>query len=185
MDIKEVKEEIKQDEELLVKVFKLEKFIRKYKKPIIAVIVIAVAILIGREAYIMYSDYKLKQENLALEKLLTNPNDKEALATLKENKKLYDLYLLKKGEYSKITTKALEEIKAYEIAMQKGDINSLEAYLNNPNYHVLKNAVRVALIRLYLQKGDRQKATLLANEISPNSKYKEIATYLLHYGIVK
>jgi predicted negative regulator of RcsB-dependent stress response len=185
MDIKEVKEEIKQDEELLVKIFKLEKFLKKYKKPIIAVIVLTVAILIGRQAYIMYKDYKIKQANTALEKLMSNPNDKEALNTLKEDKKLYDLYLLQKGEYSKITTKALQEIKAYETAMQKGDIKSLESYLNNPDYHILKNSVRVALIRLYLEKGQRQKAELLAQQISPNSKYKEIATYLLHYGIVK
>jgi predicted negative regulator of RcsB-dependent stress response len=185
MDIKEVKEEIKKDEELLVKIFKLEKFFKKYKKPIIAVVVLTIAILIGREAYIMYKDYKIKEANLALERVMQNPNDKEALKVLKENKKLYDLYLLQKGEYDKITTKALEEIKAYKLAMKKGDIASLEAYLNSPNYHILKNSVRVALIRLYLQKGDRQKAKLLAQEISPNSKYKEIATYLLHYGIVK
>jgi len=185
MDIKEVKEEIKQDEELLVKIFKLEKFLKKYKKPIIAIIALTVAILIGREAFIIYKDYKIKKANLALERLMSNPNDKEALNELKENKKLYDLYLLQKGEFNKITTKELEEIKAYKIAIQKGDIKSLENYLNNPNYHILKNAIRVALIKLYLQEGDRQKAKLLANEISPNSKYKEIATYLLHYGIVK
>ncbi|WP_457561056.1 tetratricopeptide repeat protein [Caminibacter sp.] len=185
MDIKEVKDEIKKDEELLVKVFKLEKFIKKYKKPIIAVIVLTVVILIGYQAYFMYKDYELKKANLALERALQNPNDKEALKILKSDKKLYDLYLLKKGEYSNITTKALEEIKAYELAMQKGDIYSLEAYLNNPNYHILKNSVRVALIRLYLQKGERQKAELLASQIPPSSKYKEIAIYLLHYGIVK
>jgi len=69
--------------------------------------------------------------------------------------------------------------------MQKGDIISLEEYLNNPNYHILKNGVRIALIRLYLQKGDRKKAIFYANQIPLTSKYKEIANYLIHYGIVK
>jgi len=180
-----IKEELKQDEELLVKVFQLEKFIKKYKKPLIAVLIIAAAILIGYSGYKYYINQKIINQNNALSKLLENPNDKEALSIVKENKKLYDLYLLQKGEYEKIKSKALEEIKAYKLAMQKGDIKSLEAYLNNPNYHLLKNAVRVALIRLYLENNQRQKALNLAKEISVDSKFKELATFLIHYGIVK
>ena len=185
MDIKEVKEEIKKEEELLVKVFKLEKFIRKYKKPLIGIAVVIVAVFIGNSVYNYYKTSKLIKENNALNRLLENPNDKEALNIVKENKKLYDLYLMQKGDYQNITTKALEEFKAYKLAMQKGDAKSLEEYLNNPNYHILKDAVRVALIRIYLSENKRDKAVLLSNEISPDSKFKELATYLLHYGIAK
>ncbi|MEO1922900.1 MAG: tetratricopeptide repeat protein [Nautiliaceae bacterium] len=185
MDIKEVKEEIKKEEELLVKVFKLEKFIRKYKKSLISVAVIIVVILIGNSVYSYYQTSKLIKENNALTRLLENPTDKKALNIVRENKKLYDLYLMQKGDYKDITTKALEEFKAYKLAMQKGDVTSLENYLNNPNYHILKDAVRIALIRIYLSENKRDKAVLLSNEISPDSKFKELATYLLHYGIVK
>ncbi len=179
----DIKEEIKKDEELLLHVFKLEKFFKKYKKPIIAVLIVIFSFLIGYQLLSMYKDYKLTKANNALEEVINGKKD--SLEILKEDKKLYDLYLLKEGKFDKITTKALEEIKAYKLAMEKGDIKSLEAYLNNPNYHVLKDSVRVALIRLYLQKGNRKKAKVLAEEISSDSKYREIATYLLHYGIVK
>ena len=186
MSIKdELKEELKQDEELLVKVFQLEKLIKKYKKPLIAVLVITAAILLGYSVYNYYISQKIIQQNNALSALLQNPNDKKALSVVKENKKLYDLYLLQKGEYSKITTKSLQAVKAYKEAMAKGSIEALKEYLDNPNYQILKNPVRVALIRLYLEKGERQKALNLANEVTPGSKYKDIATYLIHYGIVK
>ncbi|NPA12105.1 MAG: tetratricopeptide repeat protein [Epsilonproteobacteria bacterium] len=188
MDIKEVKEEVKEeikkDEELLVKVFQLEKFIKKYKKPLIAAGVIVVALFIGSSVYTYYKTSKLIKENDALSRLLQNPNDKEALEIVKQNKELYSLYMLKRGEYDKITSKALEEFKAYKLAMQKGDIQSLEAYLNNPNYHILKDAVRLALIRAYLKDNKRDRAKMLADEIDPQSKFKELAKYLIHYGIV-
>ncbi len=181
----EIKEELKQDEELLVKVFKLEKFVRKYKKPLIAGAIIIILAVIGYKTYDYLQTQKLIKENNALDTLLINPNNKEALNILKQNKKLYDLYLLKKGDYKDITTPELQAIKAYEIAMQKGDINSLENYLLNPNYHILKNAVRIALMRDYLAKGNRKKAKEVYKNIDDNSRYKDLGVYLLHYGIVK
>ncbi len=183
MDIKEVKDEIKKDEELLVKIFKLEKFINKYKKPIIAIAILTVVILIGYYGYDYYKQQQIINSNILLQKALNN--DKKAIEELKKYKNLYSLYLFQKGEYSKIDSNLLKEIKAYKIAMQKGDIASLEDYLNNPNYHILKNSVRLALVRLYLQKGDRKKALIYANEIPADSQFKQFATFLIHYGIVK
>ncbi len=181
----EIKEELKQDEELLVKVFKLEKFVRKYKKPLIAGAIIIVLAVIGYKTYGYFQTQKLIKENNALDALMANPNDKKALSIVKENKKLYDLYLLNRGDYKDITSRELEAIKVYETAMKKGDINSLESYLLNPNYHILKNSVRIALIRDYLLKGDRKKAKEIYQDIDNNSKYKDLGLYLLHYGIVK
>jgi len=180
----EVKQELKQDEELLVKVFKLEKFVRKYKKVIILTAVILALILIGYKVYDYISFQKMVKENEAFNKLLQNPNDKEALKIVKENKNLYSLYLLQKGDYKDINSKLLTEIKAYEFAMKSGK-KALEDYLLNPNYKILKNAVRFALIRIYLSEGNRKKALNLYNEINENSQYKKLALYLIHYGIVK
>jgi hypothetical protein len=186
MDIKEVKNEIKQDEELLLKVFQLEKFVRKYKTPIIVITAIIVFLVIAKSIYGYYENQKLTKANNALYEALHNPSDKKAVEILKSDRKLYDIYLLQKGEYSKIKSKELSQIKAYEIAMQKGDIKSLENYLNNPNNQILKDAVRLALIRLYLQKGNHKKAVEIANQINPaDLNAKKIAIQLIHYGIVK
>jgi len=181
----EIKEELKQDEELLVKVFKLEKFLNKYKKPLIVSIVLLVLLVIGYKTYNYIQLQKVIKANNALDIVLANPNNKQALKILKEDKKLYQLYLLTQGKYNKIHLKELQAIKAYELAMQKGDKKSLESYLLNPDYKILKNPVRLALMRIYLQENNHKKAEILFNEIDPNSKFKQLGIYLLHYGIVK
>ena len=184
-EIKKDTQELKQDEELLVKVFKLEKFLKKYKKPLIAFVVLLIVGLIGYKTYNYIELQKVVKANNAFDRLLANPNDKEALKIVKEDKKLYQLYLLRKGEYDKITSADLKAIKAYELAMKKGTKEALEAYLLNPDYKILKNSVRFALMRIYLKENNRKRAKELLNEIDNNSKFKELGTYLIHYGIVK
>jgi predicted negative regulator of RcsB-dependent stress response len=182
----EIKEQLKQDEQLLVQVFKLEKFIKKYKKHLIITAIILIVYMIGKTTYDYVKTQELIKTNNAFDELIANPDDKKALEIVKENKKLYELYLLKEGKnLDKITTPELKEFAAYKLAMKKGDIDSLESYLLNPQYKILKDAVRIALIRAYLKKGNRKKALEISKEIDPNSKFADIAKYMLHYGIVK
>lgn len=184
----EIKEKLKQEEELLVKVFKLEKFIKKYKKQIIAGVIIAAALLIGNAIYGYIQQQKLISSNNAFDVLMKNPNDKEALEKVKANEKLYQVYLLQSNKIEnlkKITAPELKAIAAYKIAMLKGDKQSLENYLLNPDYKILKDPVRVALIKIYLKEGNRKKAEELYAQISPNSQFAPIAKFLLHYGVAK
>ncbi len=184
-ELKQDTKELKQDEELMVKVFKLEKFVRKYKRHIILTAILLAAYLIGYNIYNYIKKQNLIKANNAFETLLQNPNDKKALEIVKKDKKLYNLYLFNKGEYSKVNSKELEALKAYEIAMQKGTKEALEGYLLNPSYKILKNPVRFTLIRIYLEENNRKKALEVFNNINPNSKFKTLGAYLLHYGIVK
>jgi len=180
----EVKQELKQDEELLVKVFKLERFVKKYKKVIIFIGVVLALLLIGYKVTNYISFQNMVKQNEAFNKLLQNPNDKEALNIVKENKNLYSLYLLQKGDYKNIDSNMISEIRAYKLAVNKGK-KALEDYLLNPNYKILKNAVRFSLMKIYLSEGNRKKAKELFNDIEQNSQYKKLGLYLLHYGIVK
>ena len=184
----EIKEKLKQEEELLVKVFKLEKFIKKYKKQIIIGITVAVLILIGNAVYGYIQTQKLISSNNAFDKLLQNPEDKAALEKLKANKNLYQTYLLQSNkieDLEKITAPELKAVAAYKIAMLKGDKHSLENYLLNPDYKILKDPVRVALIKIYLKEGNRKKAKELYTQMTPDSEFYAIAKFLLHYGIAK
>ena len=184
----EIKEKLKQEEELLVKVFKLEKFIKKYKKQLIAGITIAALILVGNAVYGYIQTQKLISSNNAFDTLMKNPADKTALEKVKSNENLYQVYLLQSDkieDLQKVTAPELKAIAAYKIAMLKGDKNSLENYLLNPDYKILKDPVRVALIKLYLKEGNRKKAKDFYNQISTNSQYAPIAKFLLHYGIAK
>ena len=184
-EIKKDTQELKQDEELLVKVFKLEKFVKKYKKHIILTGILLAVFLVGYNIYNYIQTQNLIKANNAFETLLQNPNDKKALEIVKKDKKLYNLYLFDKGEYSKVNLKDLAALKAYQIAMQKGTKQALEAYLLNPSYKILKDSVRFALMRIYLKENNRKKAIEIFEDINPNSKFKALGKYLLHYGIVK
>ena len=184
-EIKKDTEELKQDEELLVKVFKLEKFLKKYKKPLIVISVSLAVLFVGFKIYDYVQTQKLIKANNALDRLLQNPNDKEALEIVKKDKKLYNLYLLNQGKYDEVKSKELAAIRAYEIAMKKGTKEALESYLLNPEYKILKNSVRFALMRIYLEEKNRKKAKEIFDDIDPNSKFKQLGIYLLHYGIVK
>ena len=184
----EVKEKLKQEEELLIKVFQLEKFIKKYKKQLIAGLIIAAALLIGKAVYGYVQTQKLIKTNDAFDTLMQNPSDKKALEILKSNEKLYQVYLLNSNNIEnlkKITAPELKAIAAYKTAMLKGDRQSLENYLLNPDYKILKDPVRVALMRVYLKEGNRKKAKELFEQIDPNSEFAPIAQFLLHYGIAK
>jgi len=182
----EIKEQLKKDEELLVQVFKLEKFIKKYKIHIIIAAVILIVYVIAKTTYNYIKTQELIKTNNALDELIANPNDKKALEIVKENKKLYELYLLNKGkDLDKINISELKEFAAYKLAMKKGNISALQNYILNPDYKILKDAARVALIRAYLKEGNRKRALEVSKDVTPNSKFADIAKYLLHYGIVK
>ena len=184
----EIKEKLKQEEELLVKVFKLEKFIKKYKKQLIAGVIIAALVLVGNAVYSYINTQKLIASNNAFDTLMQNPNDKKALQIVKRNENLYQLYLLQSNkieDLKKIIAPELKAIAAYKIAMLKGDKISLENYLLNPDYKILKDPVKVALIKIYLKEGNRKKAEELYSQIDPNSEFAAIAKFLLHYGVAK
>ena len=184
----EIKEKLKQEEELLVKVFKLEKFIKKYKKQIVVGVTIAALILVGNAVYGYIQTQKLISSNNAFDALMKNPADKTALEKVKSNENLYQVYLLQSNkieDLQKITAPELKAVAAYKIAMLKGDKQALENYLLNPDYKILKDPVRAALIKIYLKEGNRKKAKELFAQINPNTEFFTISKFLLHYGITK
>jgi hypothetical protein len=187
----EVKE-FKEDESLMLKVFKLEKFFNKHKTRIIAIVVFIVVAFIGYKINNYFVEQNLIKTNEAYVKLLSNPNDKEALSTLKENQALYQLYILNSanGDIKKLESLShalnpeIASLAKYKIAMIKGDIKSIENYTLSTN-SLLKNPALYSLQRLYLQKGDIKKAKECYEKISKDSVYKEYSKALLHYGITK
>jgi hypothetical protein len=176
--------------ELLLKVFQLEKLIRKYKVQLSVILILIVGAVIGVNVKSYIDEQQLIKTNEAYNRLLQNPNDKKALEILKENRKLYNLYLLKTGADD---IKKLEEvakargivgnIAEYQIASLKGDIKSLENYsLTIGAIH--KDLANLNLVRLYLAENNYKKAEETAKLIeAPN--LAQIADGLLHYGIVK
>jgi hypothetical protein len=183
----EIKEQFKQDEELIVKIFKLERFFRKHKWKLIILSVLVVGGGIGYWIYSLWEAHRIEVANQLLYRLTHGEKNPQLMQELKkEDKSLYDLYLLSSTDpkgWKKVTTSPLDQIAQYKLAVEKGTIQSLEHYLYNPQTHFLKDNVRFLLIYLYLKKGERKRALTLYKEIT-NPDIKGSAKLLLHYGIV-
>ncbi|ADV47247.1 hypothetical protein [Nitratifractor salsuginis] len=88
-----VKEELSSDEKLLESAFKLERFYKKNKVAIWAVILVAVLGFGGKAIYGAYQEHLEAKANEALLRLEKNPADQAALKELESaNPKLYALY---------------------------------------------------------------------------------------------
>jgi hypothetical protein len=187
--IKDIKEEIKEDESLLLKLFQLEKVVNKYKYQIMGFFGLLIVIFVGYQIKSYIDEQNLIKTNIAYNKLLSNPNNKDSLKILKDNPKLFNLYLLH-------TSKSIEDLQKvaksngivaniakYEIAAYKGDKKSLENYSMTIN-PIYKDLAFLNVERLYLQENNHKKAEEIANQIKDN-QIKQLADTLLHYGIVK
>jgi|GEM_PF-3445023 len=184
----EIKEQFKQDEELIVKIFKLERFFKKYKVKILVVTGLVVAGGLGWWGYNLYQLHRQNVANQLFYRLTHGEENPKLVTELREySKSLYDLYLLHTSNpenWRQVTTFPLVEIAQYKLALNAGTIKGLERYLYNPQYHLLKDNIRYLLIYLYLKKGNRKRSLTLFREIT-DPKIKDSAKLLLHYGILK
>ena len=190
MDVKEIKEEIKQEETFLLKLFQLEKLIKKYKNQLILIVVLIVIGVIGIQVNNYLNTQNLIKTNEAYNTLLSNPNNKEALKVLKQNEKLFKLYLLQtsNNDITKLQKVAkgrgiVSDIAKYQIAVLKGDKKEIENYALSIGA-IYKDLALLNLERLYLKDNNHKKAKKMASQITDEQILK-IANGLLHYGIVK
>ena len=174
----------------LLKLFQLEKFIKKYKYHLIIAVAVLIVGVVGIEVNSYLNTQKLIKTNTAYNKLLSNPNDKEALATLKENQKLYKLYLLttSNNNITKLKQVAngkgvVANIAKYQLAMIKGDKKEMENYALSIG-SIYKDLALLNLERLYLKENNHKKAQEIAQQIEDEDIAK-LAKNFLHYGIVK
>jgi len=189
MDGKKIVEEIKEEESFLLKLFQLEKVVNKYKFQIIGFFALIIVIFIGYEIKSYINEQNLIKTNEAYNKLLVNPTDKSALNELKENPKLFNLYLLHNAksinELKRVAdgNGIIANIAKYEIAALKGDKKSLEDYSMTLNA-VYKDLALLNVERLYLKDKNHKKAEEINAQIK-DTQIKKVADTLLHYGIVK
>jgi hypothetical protein len=188
--IKDIKEEIKEEESFLLKLFQLEKVVNKYKYQIIIFFALLIVVFIGYQVKSYIDEQNLIKTNHAYNELLVNPNDKKALEILKNNPKLFNLYLLHNDAKSVDKLKKVASgndivanIAKYEIAALKGDRKSLEDYTMTINA-IYKDLALLNVERLYLKENNHKKAEEIANQIK-DTQIKKLADTLLHYGIIK
>jgi hypothetical protein len=132
----------------------------------------------------------LIKTNSAYNKLLESPTDKSALKVLKENPKLYNLYLLQtsNNDINKLQKIAqgqgiIADIAKYQLAVIKNDKTMIENYALGIDV-IYKDLALLNLERLYLKDNNHKKAEEIVSQISDLNILK-LANDLLHYGIVK
>ena len=192
-NIEMVKDELNSEEQFFEKAVQTERFVKKYKKPLIGVVVAAVLALTAGSAYDIYTQNKIDASNSALNILLENPNDAAAQKELKNlNPKLYDVWTLSHAlkTKDKAALSSLQSSKAlvvadmaqYELAAIDQDETALQNYAQKSDALFKDLAILEAAV-LLMEKGDKEAAHNKLAMISMNSPVYKLAQSLSHYGV--
>ncbi len=184
-DVKYVKEELSSDEKLLESAFRLERFYKKNKIAIWALVAVVILGFGGKAAYGAYQERQLAQANEALLKLEKNPADKAALETLKsDNPKLYALYTYAQAvQAGKV--EPLKPLAASKDPLLSDLVRYHEAVLqkragDSKYYHDLSLVEKAYLA---LKAGKKEEARSQLTLISEASPVAGIARLLRHYTL--
>lgn len=192
MSIKEnvnyVKDELSSEEKFLENFVKGERFFKKYRTLIFAVIVLAI---VGSIGYVIKKDLDESNKleaNIAFNKFLES-NDEKALVTLKEkNEKLYEIALFlqarKDNKIVEINTPVLKELAKFQAAMESKNIKELEN-LSVQNDFLLKEFAIFNKALLLTNEGKFEEAKTALKQIPQTSKATELANLLNHYLLTK
>ena len=192
MSIKEnvdyIKSELSSEEKLLEGFVKSERFFKKYKNLLIALVV---AIVLGSIFYVVkksFDESNKYESNLLLNSYLEK-GDEKALEDLKnKNKNLYEvaLYLkVKKDEKSvEISLPILKELLEFELAKKDSNLEALDKLSMKGDFLLKDYALfNKALILTNEKKYQEAKDTLA--KISNDSRTIELVNLLNHYLLTK
>jgi len=192
-NIEMVKNELNSEEQFFEKAVQTERFVKKYKKPLIGLITAAILAIGTGSAYDIYTQNKIDQSNAAFNVLMADPDDQAAQEQLKTlNPKLYDVWSLSKALKSKDqetlrtlqSSKALAvaDLAAYELSAIEEDAEGLESYAQKSGA-LLKELALIEAAVLLMEKGDVASAKAKLSMIDINSPLYESAQSLAHYGV--
>ncbi len=189
-NISMVKEELNSEEKFFEKAVMTEKFLKKYKKVMIASAAVVALIIGANLIYDVNEKSKTTAANAALSKLQADATNVAALKELKElSPNLHDVWIYSQA----VAKKDLEAIKGlkssnalivsdlakYESAT---DAASLEDYASKQDAIFRDLAlVQSAVMLLNENKVDEAKSKLL--KVSKDSSLSKMVSALMHYGL--
>ncbi|MBD3799592.1 hypothetical protein [Sulfuricurvum sp.] len=188
-----LKEGLNSEEKFFESAIRTERFVKRYQKPLMVLVVGSLLAVAGAIGYQSYVNAKIESSNGAFNVLLTNPTDKIAEETLKnDNPELYDVWRLSRS-VANSDVSALEGLKnsqafgigdiaSYEAAVIKGDIGALEQYTKKQGA-LYKDMALIELAVTLIEKGDVKAAHQKIAQIDENSPLYQVAQALSHYGV--
>ncbi len=192
-NIEMVKEELNSEEQFFEKAVQTERFVKKYKKPLIGFVTVAILAIVGGSAYNITVQNKIDQSNTALNILMTDASDTAAQEQLKSlNPKLFDVWSLSQALKSKDqdalrqlqSSKALvvADLAEYELSAIQEDEAGLDTY-SQKSSALLKDLAMIESAVLLMDKGDKASAKAKLSMIDINSPVYQLAQTLAHYGV--
>ncbi|BCD67826.1 tetratricopeptide repeat protein [Nitratiruptor sp. YY09-18] len=191
-NIEYIKQELSSDEKLLESLLKAERFLKKYKKPLLAVVIIAIVGIVGYSGYEWKKEYDLSEANKIYEHLLANPNDLQSLVKLKEKSpKLWALYLYSQAAkqkdikalqaLSKIDDPIISDLASYHLAAAKAKREDIHNY--TLSHEILKDFALLDEAYLLFKEGKISQAKQRLAQVQ-DEKVKGLYVKLFnHYGI--
>lgn len=192
-NIQSLKDELSAEEKFIESAIRTERFIKKYQKPLMASVISLLLAVGGAISYQVYDQAKVDNSNTALNALLLNPDNKEALKNLKkENISLYELFTLSKAIKesdanalnSLVQAKSPEiaDIAAYEAAVLTNDHKALESYSKKQDA-IYQDMALIEMAVMLIQKGDIASAHSKLALIQEDSAMYSTAQTLSHFGV--
>ncbi|EDJ0373869.1 hypothetical protein GEX89_04265 [Campylobacter jejuni] len=182
-NLKAVKNELNTEEQFIENFIKGERFIRKYKFYISAVVIILVAWFAGNFIITKINDYKTKEANEIYANLIQDPSNKNLLEQLKnKNTNLYTIFLLKENINDLNNTAFQNELKQiYNNAQTNTLLKNIIALSLGDKSIFLKNYDKLLEAYKLLEQNKIEEANVLLSQIKENSSLNQIAKNLKHY----
>jgi hypothetical protein len=188
-DLKSVKQELNTEEQFLEGFVKFERFFKKNKLILIG----AVSAIILGFIIMTVTDYTQEENkraaNEAFNAFLDNPQDKNAMTTLKDkNQKLYEIALYLQAQKQKKTVDVnvdfLKELVLYQEALKAQNINQLND-VSMQNDFLLKEFAIFNKALILAQQNKYKDAQETLKLIPQTSKVYELVKLLNHYLLTK
>jgi len=189
-NIKMVKEELNSEEKFFEKAVITEKFVKKYKKVMIASVVAIVVFVVANFAYEANLNNKTLAANIALNQLNKNANDGNALSELKiSSPELYDVWMFSQAvknqdleaikKLKNTKTPIIDDLVKYELAT---DASSLDKYASSGDA-IYRDLALVQSAVLLFEENKIEEAHNELLKVSQNSSLYKLVQTLLHYGV--
>jgi hypothetical protein len=192
-DLDMVKEELNSEEKFFEKAVITEKFVKKYKKLMIASVIGVVILISANIAYDINKQNTKDAANSALLELMNDSTNAAALTRLESlSPALHDVWIYSQAVASKdvAALKNLQnssdvivsDLASYESAVESKDMATLNSYTLKQN-SIYKDLARIQSAVLLINSGKAEEAQEKLSLISVDSSLAQVAASLMHYGV--
>jgi len=184
-DVDYIKKEFSAEESYMEKVFKFEKFFKKYKIVIIGLIIALIVATIGYYVSDHFEQKNKLQANQAFSTLLQDPNNKEALAILEvKNPTLYKIFQFQLNDETDIDVKFFKELALYTQAINKENIADLTTVTQQQSF-ILKDFALFNKALIEAQNNNFTAAKETLKLIDSQSEVTPMVKMLEHFLLTK